>query len=71
MHETTDNTMPRLLTPAQLAQALGLDMRTIRRMRSNGQIPVIWAGQRRPRFAFHEVVEALKANPPEGKHSGQ
>jgi len=57
----------RLVSPFELADALGLSSKTVQRLRASGRIPVIWVGPRRPRFDLEEVVEALRRQPPAGR----
>ena len=49
----------RLLTPAELATALGVGVRTVRRMTRDGLIPCIQVGVRRPRYLLADVLAAL------------
>lgn len=49
-----------LVDPTTLARVLHVSVRTIRQMRANGEIPVVWVTPRRPRYCVSEVIAALR-----------
>lgn len=55
--------LPRLLTTAQVAEALGVDPSTLSRWRSRGVGPrVCWLGKASPRYREQDVLEWLERN---------
>jgi len=55
--------LPRLLTMAQVAEALGADSSTLSRWRSRGVGPrVYWLGKASPRYREQDVLEWLERN---------
>jgi predicted DNA-binding transcriptional regulator AlpA len=55
--------LPRLLTTAQVAKALGVDASTLSRWRSRGVGPrVYWLGKASPRYREEDVLEWLERN---------
>lgn len=56
--------LPRLLTTAQVAEALGVDSSTLSRWRSRGVGPprVYWLGKASPRYRLQDVLEWLERN---------
>jgi predicted DNA-binding transcriptional regulator AlpA len=57
------SSLPRLLTTAQVAKALGVDPSTLSRWRSQGVGPrVYWLGKACPRYRERDVLEWLERN---------
>lgn len=55
--------LPRLLTTAQVAEALGVDPSTLSRWRSRGVGPrVYWLGKASLRYREQDVLEWLERN---------
>jgi predicted DNA-binding transcriptional regulator AlpA len=55
--------LPRMLTTAQVAEALGVDSSTLSRWRSRGVGPrVYWLGKASPRYREQDVLEWLERN---------
>lgn len=55
--------LPRLLTTAQVSEALGVDASTLSRWRSRGVGPrVYWLGKASPRYREEDVLEWLERN---------
>lgn len=55
--------LPRLLTTAQVAEALGVDPSTLSRWRSRCVGPrVYWLGKASPRYREQDVLEWLERN---------
>ena len=55
--------LPRLLTTALVAGALGVDPSTLSRWRSRGVDPrVYWLGKASPRYREQDVLEWLERN---------
>lgn len=55
--------IPRMMTTAQVAKALGVDPSTLSRWRSQGVGPrVYWLGKATPRYREEDVVEWLERN---------
>lgn len=50
----------RLLTPAQVADLLGIDVRTLRRWKSAGRIKGVSLGKRCVRFKPEEIDRIIK-----------
>lgn len=50
---------PVLVDPGTLAEVLAVSVRTIRRLRARGKIPVIQVTRNRPRFCVPDVIQAL------------
>lgn len=48
-----------LVDPGTLAQALSVSVRTVRRLRAQGRIPVVQVTANRPRFCVPDVIRAL------------
>jgi len=61
MEQATDNgtRQPVLVGPAILARELSVSVRTIRRLRARGRIPVIHVTRNRPRYSIPDVIRAL------------
>ena len=60
------NTMPeletRLVDPHTLARILAVSVRTVRRLRARGCIPVVEVTPRRPRYCVADVIAALQSD---------
>jgi predicted DNA-binding transcriptional regulator AlpA len=55
--------LPRMLNSAQVAQALGVDLSTLSRWRSQGVGPrVCWLAKSCPRYREDDVLEWLERN---------
>ena len=55
--------LPRFLTSAQVATALGVDRSTLSRWRAQGVGPrVYWLGKATPRYRESDVLEWLERN---------
>jgi hypothetical protein len=50
----------RLVDPLTLARALAVSVRTVRRLRASGRIPVVEVTPRRPRYCVDDVIAALE-----------
>ena len=50
----------RLVDPATLARVLAVSVRTVRRLRARGRIPVVEVTPRRPRYCVADVIAALQ-----------